>query len=79
MHQLSRDEESYALEFIEGWKSGKILIAAFVPISLSISAAVLWCVLYPGHSFMTAFILGIFVMFLGWSVVGLLAVLSYNV
>lgn len=61
------------------WRSEKILAAALVPITLSISAGVLWYFLYPGQGHLVAFVLGVFIMCLGWSIVGLLAALSYVV
>lgn len=85
VRQVNRKEDHYALEFIEGWRSDKIIMMALLPIALSIAAGALWCLFGPEQSlsheymYLTAFVLGIFVVLVGWSTVGLLAVLSYTI
>lgn len=79
MHRLCSNDDRYALEFVEGWKSGKILVAGATPIALSISGEILWCFFGPEQEYLVALVLGISVIIVGWSVVGLFAVLSYTV
>lgn len=83
VRQLNSEGDHYALEFIEGWRSDKIIMTAFLPIALSITGGVLWCIFGPEQGlpqeYLTAFVLGILVILIGWSIVGLLAVLSYTI
>lgn len=83
IRQLNSEEDRYALEFIEGWRSDKIIMMTILPIAVSIAGGILWCLFGPDqglpHEYLTAFVLAIFVILVGWSTVGLFAVLSYTI
>lgn len=82
VRRLNSEEDRFALEFIEGWRSDKIIMMTTLPIVLSIAGGGLWCLFGPEglpHEYLTAFVLAIFVILVGWSTVGLFAVLSYTI
>lgn len=78
-HRLSLDEDRYALEFVEEWRSDKVILAAIIPLSLSIISGVVWSLYGPDQNHLIAFVLAILVIVIGWSVVALMAVVSYLV
>ncbi|KAH0605794.1 uncharacterized protein H6S33_004251 [Morchella sextelata] len=78
-HRLSLDEDRYALEFVEAWRADKVVLAGVVPLSLSVIAGVVWSLYGPDQRHLAAFVLAILVVVFGWSVVALMAVVSYLV
>lgn len=78
-HRLSLDEDRYALEFVEAWRADKVVLAGVVPLSLSVIAGVVWGLYGPDERHLAAFVLAILVVVFGWSVVALMAVVSYLV
>ncbi|KAI5845819.1 hypothetical protein DFP73DRAFT_526351 [Morchella snyderi] len=81
VHRLSLDEDRYALEFVEAWRTDKLLLAGVVPLSLSVIAGVVWGLYGPDQQQgqLAAFVLAMLVVVFGWSVVAMMAVVSYLV